>query len=233
MEAATTLLTADLRKVLLDLGDRRVGGGGLLGAMATNAATARTADFQLALAGDKATSYANVRSRDIDGLMLRQAQTDAAMQMLHGHAGLPARPAQRVAAPDGLQLPHRGQLMAAAAPRRDSCSGSRRPPCSSAPRPAPAARRRRRPGDRSARRRSSWRRRVCPRAVSIGVVVSLTSAPGEGAQWNEAAEGARVAAYRYGLGDVDVSIVPRDDQGTAEGADAAVRSSPRRASAGS
>ena len=82
MEAATTLLTADLRKVLLDLGERRVGGGGLLGAMATNAATARTADYQLALAGDKATSYSNVRSRDIDGLMLRQAQTDAAMQML-------------------------------------------------------------------------------------------------------------------------------------------------------
>ncbi len=82
MEAATTLLTADLRKVLLDLGQRRVGGGGLLGAMATNAATARTADYQLALAGDKATSYSNVRSRDIDGLMLRQAQTDAAMQML-------------------------------------------------------------------------------------------------------------------------------------------------------
>ena len=62
-----------------------------------------------------------------------------------------------------------------------------------------------------------------PEDVSIGVVVSLTSAPGEGAQWNEAAEGARVAAYRYGLGDVDVSLVPRDDQGTADGADAAVR----------
>ena len=62
-----------------------------------------------------------------------------------------------------------------------------------------------------------------PETVSIGVVVSLTSAPGEGAQWNEAAEGARVAAYRYGLGDVDVSLVPRDDQGTAQGADTAVR----------
>ena len=82
MEAATALLTADLRKVLLDLGQREVGGGGLLGAMATNAATARTADFQLALAGDKATSYSNVRGRDIEGLMLRQAQTDAAMQSL-------------------------------------------------------------------------------------------------------------------------------------------------------
>ncbi len=84
MEAATTLLVADLRTVLLDLGQRKVGGGGLLGAMATNAATASTADYQLGLAGDKATSYANVRGRDVAGLMLRQAQTDAAMQMLEG-----------------------------------------------------------------------------------------------------------------------------------------------------
>ena len=63
-----------------------------------------------------------------------------------------------------------------------------------------------------------------PESMSIGVVVSLTSAPGEGSQWNEAAEGAQVAAYRYGLGDVDVTIVPRDDRGTAKGADQAVRS---------
>ena len=63
-----------------------------------------------------------------------------------------------------------------------------------------------------------------PESMSVGVVVSLTSAPGEGAQWNEAAEGAQVAADRYGLGDVDVSIVPRDDKGTAQGAEAAVRS---------
>ena len=82
MEAATTLLTADLRKVLLDLGERRVGGGGLLGAMATNAATARSADYQLALATGATSAYANVRGRDIAGIMLRQEQTDAAMRML-------------------------------------------------------------------------------------------------------------------------------------------------------
>jgi len=64
---------------------------------------------------------------------------------------------------------------------------------------------------------------AAPEAVSVGVVVSLTSAPGEGSQWSEAAEGARVAAYRYGLGEVDVSVVPRDDKGTAAGAEAAVR----------
>lgn len=87
MEAASTLLIADLRKVLLDLGSREVGGAGLLGAMATNAATARNADYQLGLAGGKASSYASVRGRDVAGLMLRQAQTDASMASL---AALPA-----------------------------------------------------------------------------------------------------------------------------------------------
>lgn len=62
-----------------------------------------------------------------------------------------------------------------------------------------------------------------PESMTIGVVVSLTSAPGEGAQWNEAAEGAEVAAYRYQLGDVDVTIEPRDDRGTADGATSAVK----------
>lgn len=62
-----------------------------------------------------------------------------------------------------------------------------------------------------------------PDDLSIGVVVSLTSAPGEGSQWNEAAEGAQVAAYRYGLGDVEVRVEPRDDRGTREGAATAVQ----------
>jgi hypothetical protein len=87
MEAAGALLTQDLNRVLLDLGDRRVNGSGLLGAMTTGAATARSADYQLALATDKTTSYANVRSADIGGLLLRQAQSDAALRM---QAELPA-----------------------------------------------------------------------------------------------------------------------------------------------
>jgi hypothetical protein len=82
IEAAGTLLTADLRKVLLDLGERRENGGGLLGAMSTGAATAGSADYQLAQATRATTAYANVRGRDIAGILLRQAQTDAAMQML-------------------------------------------------------------------------------------------------------------------------------------------------------
>lgn len=86
-EAAGTLLAGDLNRVLLDLGDRRVHGSGLLGAMATSAATARSADYQLALATDRATSYANVRSASIGAIMLRQAQSDAALQL---QADLPA-----------------------------------------------------------------------------------------------------------------------------------------------
>jgi hypothetical protein len=87
MEAAGALLTQDLNRVLLDLGDRTVNGSGLLGAMTTGAATARSADYQLALATDTTTSYANVRSADIGGLLLRQAQSDASLQMA---AALPA-----------------------------------------------------------------------------------------------------------------------------------------------
>lgn len=62
-----------------------------------------------------------------------------------------------------------------------------------------------------------------PAQLTVGVVVSLTSAPGEGSQWARAAEGAQVAAYRYRLGgDTAVTITAVDDQGTAEGIRAAV-----------
>jgi ABC-type branched-subunit amino acid transport system substrate-binding protein len=61
-----------------------------------------------------------------------------------------------------------------------------------------------------------------PGDLAIGVVVSLTSAPGEGSDWSGAAEGARVAAYRFGLGGVPVDLRPMDDKGTAKGAVTAV-----------
>lgn len=61
-----------------------------------------------------------------------------------------------------------------------------------------------------------------PSDLKIGVVVSLSGSPDEGAQWREAAEGAEVAAYRYGLGDVEVELVPVDDKGTDAGSEAAV-----------
>lgn len=62
-----------------------------------------------------------------------------------------------------------------------------------------------------------------PDELTLGVVVSLTSAPGEGAQWFEAAHGAEVAAERYRIGGSEVVLALRDDRGTSEGLDQAVR----------
>lgn len=61
-----------------------------------------------------------------------------------------------------------------------------------------------------------------PQNLSIGVVTSISSAPGEGAEWRDAAEGARVAARRFELGGATVTLVPVNDKGTAQGAAAAV-----------
>ncbi len=62
-----------------------------------------------------------------------------------------------------------------------------------------------------------------PDGLKIGVLVSLTGTE-SGSQWREAAEGARVAAYRLGLGGADVELLPVDDKGTREGAADAVTS---------
>lgn len=61
-----------------------------------------------------------------------------------------------------------------------------------------------------------------PSGLRIGVIVSLTSGPGQGADWHRAAEGAEVAAYRYSLGHTTVTLEPVNDKGTAAGARAAV-----------
>lgn len=79
VEGATALLSSSLNKVMLDLGDRSVDGAGLLGAMATSAAKADTADYQLALASQNTEGYTNIRSRDVAGLLLRQAQFKASL----------------------------------------------------------------------------------------------------------------------------------------------------------
>ncbi|KAD3456066.1 hypothetical protein GD627_15330 [Arthrobacter yangruifuii] len=79
VDGARALLSASLNKVMMDLGDRTVNGSGLLGSMATNAAKADTADFQLALAAQNAEGYANIRSQDVAGLLLRQAQFKASL----------------------------------------------------------------------------------------------------------------------------------------------------------
>ena len=61
-----------------------------------------------------------------------------------------------------------------------------------------------------------------PDGLTIGVLVSVTSKPSEGAQWRDAAQGAQVAASRYAAGGTTITLVTVNDKGTAEGAKAAI-----------
>lgn len=61
-----------------------------------------------------------------------------------------------------------------------------------------------------------------PAAVKLGVVVTLSSKPGEGSEQKYAAEGAQVAAQRLSMGGVNVELVTVDDKGSSEGAGRAV-----------
>jgi len=79
LAGASVLLADDLNKVILDLGDSRVDGSGLLGALKTNAAKAGAADFQLALASQNAQGYTSVRAEDIAAVQLRQGQVQGAL----------------------------------------------------------------------------------------------------------------------------------------------------------
>ncbi|MFF8816784.1 hypothetical protein ACF07D_02145 [Leucobacter sp. NPDC015123] len=80
VEAASKMLADSLNRVILDLGDPAVRGSGILGAMSASAAKSSTADFQLALASQQASGFANVRAEDIASIMLRQAQFEAALE---------------------------------------------------------------------------------------------------------------------------------------------------------
>ena len=82
LAGASVLLADDLNKVILDLGDSRVDGSGLLGALKTNAAKAGAAAFQLALASQNAQGYTSVRAEDIAAVQLRQAQFKASLEKL-------------------------------------------------------------------------------------------------------------------------------------------------------
>ena len=82
LAGASVLLADDLNKVILDLGDSRVDGSGLLGALKTNAAKAGAADFHLALASQNAQGYTSVRAEDIAAVQLRQAQFKASLEKL-------------------------------------------------------------------------------------------------------------------------------------------------------
>lgn len=87
LDATKTLLTRDLNNVLLDLGDPKIPGKGVIGSLAKGATAAGSADYQLGLATDKTSAYAAVRGRDVNGILLRQAQAEASLQR---QADLPA-----------------------------------------------------------------------------------------------------------------------------------------------
>jgi len=87
IDTTRTSLTRDLNNVLLDLGNPEEPGKGLLGTLGTSARSADSADYQLGLASDKASAYASVRGQEVGGIMLRQAQAEAALQR---QAELPA-----------------------------------------------------------------------------------------------------------------------------------------------
>ena len=80
LQGAAAQLDASLSNVILDLGDPDVQGSGILGSMAASSAMSETADYQLALASQRAAGYANVRSEDIAEIMLRQAQFSASLE---------------------------------------------------------------------------------------------------------------------------------------------------------
>lgn len=87
IDGASAQLDASLSNVILDLGDPDVEGSGILGSIASSSAMSDTADYQLALASQRAAGYANVRTEDIAEIMLRQAQFSAS---LDAAATLPA-----------------------------------------------------------------------------------------------------------------------------------------------
>lgn len=80
LEGASAQLGASLSNVILDLGDPEIQGSGILGSMSASSAMSDTADYQLALASQRAAGYANVRSEDIAEIMLRQAQFSASLE---------------------------------------------------------------------------------------------------------------------------------------------------------
>lgn len=57
-----------------------------------------------------------------------------------------------------------------------------------------------------------------PGPVDVGIVVSYTEDPNQGAGWDMAGEGANIAAWRLGLGGVDVRLHLVSDKGSEQGA---------------
>lgn len=97
LRTTRTQLTRDLANILLDLGNPSVNGSGVIGTLAKGATAAGSADYQLGLAGDQTSAYAAVRAQDVAGILLRQAQAEAALAR---QAELPAFATEF---PDGVQ----------------------------------------------------------------------------------------------------------------------------------
>lgn len=79
---ASTVLTSELEKIMLDVGDTSVTGSGLLGSLQNNAGNAENADYQLSLATENAQKYSTIREEDMGAIRLKQAQYDASLKKL-------------------------------------------------------------------------------------------------------------------------------------------------------
>ena len=106
-----TQLTRDLNNVLLDLGNPRVQGSGVIGTVAKGATAAGSADYQLALAADRTSAYGAVREQDVAGIMLRQAQAEASLAAAGRPPGVLHGAARQCAAPHRLHVPSRRRPM--------------------------------------------------------------------------------------------------------------------------
>ena len=94
IEAARSLLTSDLDRVLLDIGSPDGSGTGLVGIMSSSAALAGSAGYQVAAANQAVAAHGAVRAQDMEGILLQQAQVKASLQAQSRVTGLAApRPA--------------------------------------------------------------------------------------------------------------------------------------------
>ena len=94
IEAARSLLTGDLDRVLLDIGSPDGSGTGLVGIMYSSAALTGSAGYQVAAANQAVAAHGAVRAQDMEGILLQQAQVKASLQAQSRVNGLAApRPA--------------------------------------------------------------------------------------------------------------------------------------------
>ena len=88
IEAARSLLTSDLDRVLLDIGSPDGSGTGLVGIMSSSAALAGSAGYQVAAANQAVAAHGAVRAQDMEGILLQQAQVKASLQAQSRVTGL-------------------------------------------------------------------------------------------------------------------------------------------------